>query len=105
MPEVESVSDVRDNWNPTQYGRLCSLLTVYRLLDTLAFVAGVSQRAACLNRSSESSLLVSLPVSLRFISRYAIVASYSLMTGFGMSLGLDLDSPSIARLGPRNIRR
>ncbi|PPQ76658.1 hypothetical protein CVT26_013948 [Gymnopilus dilepis] len=62
-PEVVSVSDVRDNWNPTQYGRLCSLLTVYRLLDTLAFVTGVSQRAACLNRSVENSLLSSLPLT------------------------------------------
>ncbi|PPQ97062.1 hypothetical protein CVT26_001244, partial [Gymnopilus dilepis] len=62
-PQVIADSDVRDNWNPAQYGRLCSLLTVYRLLDTLAFVAGISGRAACMNRSTSSSPLASLPGS------------------------------------------
>ena len=71
-PQVIADTDIRENWSPAQYGRLCSFLTVYRLVDTLAFVADVSRRAASMKHDTDSSLLASLPVCQTFVIKTVI---------------------------------
>ncbi|PPQ84807.1 hypothetical protein CVT26_012165 [Gymnopilus dilepis] len=59
--KLSPVAGPRFNWNGLQHGRLCSLMTVYHLIDVLAFVEDVGTNALAIERSSENLPIKSLP--------------------------------------------
>ena len=60
--QLTSYEDGRDKWTAAQYGRLCSLLSVYRLIDVLGQLSDVGVPAPCVERIAPTRPLESLPV-------------------------------------------
>ena len=51
--DVVPVLDSRANFGHRQNGQLCSFLTLYRLVDIMAWLKGVGNRAPVVGRSPE----------------------------------------------------